>query len=66
MALIVGTSAGWLAHARLVPVPEPTAALARAAIDLEQGSSRGDRRGQLGLPSPELASSFRKPWLTPS
>ncbi len=56
VALIVGTSAGWLAHARLVPVP--TAALARAAIDLEQESARGDRLDQLGLPSPELAQQL--------
>jgi len=58
VALIVGTSAGWLAHARLVSVPEPAAALARAAIDLEQESARGDLQSQVGLPSPELAKQL--------
>ena len=58
VALIVGTGAGWLAHARLAPVPEPMAVLARAAIDLEQMSSRGDLPGQVGLPSPELAEQL--------
>jgi anti-sigma factor RsiW len=58
VALIAGTGAGWLAHARLVTVPEPMAVLARAATDLEQRSSPGDGPDQLGLPSPELAEQL--------
>jgi len=58
VALIVGTSAGWLAHARLVSVPEPMAVLARAATDLEQRSSPGNGPDQFGLPSPELAEQL--------
>jgi anti-sigma factor RsiW len=56
-ALIVGTGAGWLAHARLVSVPEPMAVFARAAIDIDQMSSRGDLPA-VGLPSPELAEQL--------
>ena len=65
VALVVGTGAGWLAHARLAPCAEPMAVLAHAAVDLEQMSSRGDLPGQLGPPCRSWRPSFRKPWLTP-
>lgn len=59
-ALIVGSGAGWLAHARLAPVPEPMAVLAHAAVDLEQMSARGDLPGQVGPPAPDLAAQLSR------